>query len=89
MAPTGINTQFRGIDRFTGPGRHRGTLANAEFGPQNSFTIEAMTERDASETTPDEPSDPNDSEALRDKLRGQTTEHAKPPRLEDEGQSGG
>jgi hypothetical protein len=36
-----------------------------------------------------EPTDPNDSELLRDKLKGQTTEHADPPRLEDEGQSGG
>jgi hypothetical protein len=36
-----------------------------------------------------EPLDPNDSELLRDKLKGQTTEHADPPRLEDEGQSGG
>jgi hypothetical protein len=48
-----------------------------------------MTERDANEATPDDPDAPNDSEALRDKLKGQTTEHAEPPRLEDEGQSGG
>jgi hypothetical protein len=33
--------------------------------------------------------DPNDSELLRDELKGQTLKHAKPPRLEDEGQSGG
>lgn len=33
--------------------------------------------------------DPNDSELLRDELKGQTEEHAEPPRLEDEGQSGG
>ena len=33
--------------------------------------------------------DPNDSDALRDQVKGQTSEHAKPPRLEDEGQSGG
>ena len=33
--------------------------------------------------------DPNDSAALRDQLKGHTTEHAAPPRLEDEGQSGG
>ena len=33
--------------------------------------------------------DPNDSDALRDQLKGQTTQHAEPPRLEDEGQSGG
>ena len=30
-----------------------------------------------------------DSNALWDQLRGQTTEHADPPRFEDEGQSGG
>jgi hypothetical protein len=33
--------------------------------------------------------DPNDSNLLRDRIRGRTDEHAKPPRLEDEGQSGG
>lgn len=32
--------------------------------------------------------DPNDSDLLRDKLKGETVEHAKPPRLEDESQSG-
>jgi hypothetical protein len=32
---------------------------------------------------------PNDSNLLRDQVKGQTTEHARPPRLEDEGQSGG
>ena len=32
---------------------------------------------------------PNDSDLLRDQLKGETVEHAKPPRLEDEGQSGG
>jgi hypothetical protein len=32
---------------------------------------------------------PNDSDARRDRLKGQTTQHADPPRLEDEGQSGG
>jgi hypothetical protein len=52
-------------------------------------TIEAMTEPNAHETAPEQPDDPNDSEALRDQLKGQTTEHADPPRLEDEGQSGG
>jgi len=30
-----------------------------------------------------------DSNSLWDQLRGQTTEHADPPRFEDEGQSGG
>jgi hypothetical protein len=30
-----------------------------------------------------------DSSSLWDQLKGQTTEHAEPPRLEDEGQSGG
>ena len=33
--------------------------------------------------------DPNNGETELDKLRGQTTLQAKPPRLEDEGQSGG
>jgi hypothetical protein len=33
--------------------------------------------------------DPNDSELLRDQLKGETVNHAMPPRLEDEGQSGG
>lgn len=33
--------------------------------------------------------DPNDSSRLTDQIKGQTTEHATPPRLEDEGQSGG
>jgi hypothetical protein len=33
--------------------------------------------------------DPNDSDLLRDDLKGQTSTHANPPRLEDEGQSGG
>jgi hypothetical protein len=31
----------------------------------------------------------SDSNSLWDQLRGQTTEHADPPRFEDEGQSGG
>jgi hypothetical protein len=33
--------------------------------------------------------DPNDADRLRNQIRGQTLEHAVPPRLEDEGQSGG
>jgi hypothetical protein len=33
--------------------------------------------------------DPNNSDLLRDQLRGETVNHATPPRLEDEGQSGG
>jgi hypothetical protein len=33
--------------------------------------------------------DPNDSDLLRDQLKGETVVHAKPPRLEDESQSGG
>ena len=33
--------------------------------------------------------DPYDSNWLRDQIKGQTTEHAYPPRFEDEGQSGG
>jgi hypothetical protein len=41
------------------------------------------------EDTDPESLDPNDSEMELDQLRGQTKLHAKPPRLEDEGQSGG
>jgi hypothetical protein len=48
-----------------------------------------MNEPKLPEIPPDNPDDPNDSDALRDQLKGQTTEHAEPPRLEDEGQSGG
>lgn len=33
--------------------------------------------------------DPNDTDRLREQIKGQTKEHASPPRLEDEGQSGG
>jgi hypothetical protein len=33
--------------------------------------------------------DPNDGDTELDKLRDRTTLHALPPRLEDEGQSGG
>ena len=33
--------------------------------------------------------DPQDTDRLREQIQGQTTEHATPPRLEDEGQSGG
>lgn len=50
---------------------------------------EFMTELDAGEIAANNSPDPNDSETLRDQLKGQTTEHADPPRLEDEGQSGG
>jgi hypothetical protein len=32
---------------------------------------------------------PNDSDSIRDQIRGQTVEHANPPRLEDGGQPGG
>jgi hypothetical protein len=36
-----------------------------------------------------EPLDPSDSNRLSDQIKGQTTEHASPPRLEDQGQAGG
>jgi hypothetical protein len=49
---------------------------------------EASGKKADTEETP-EKLDPNDSNLLRDQLKGQTTEHAYPPRLEDEGQSGG
>jgi len=48
-----------------------------------------MTEPDVQEPISKQSDDPNDSEAFRDQLKGHTTEHAEPPRLEDEGQSGG
>jgi hypothetical protein len=44
---------------------------------------------DETDCADSESPDPNDSRLLRDQLKGQTTEHASPPRLEDEGQSGG
>jgi hypothetical protein len=44
---------------------------------------------DSPPSTTSEVLDPNDSNLLRDKIKGQTKEHAEPPRLEDEGQSGG
>jgi hypothetical protein len=43
----------------------------------------------ANEDTDPDTLDPNDSDAPLDQLRGHTKLHAKPPRLEDEGQSGG
>ncbi|HWF11129.1 MAG TPA: hypothetical protein VG297_21820 [Bryobacteraceae bacterium] len=50
------------------------------------------TKKDRSESA-DAPAaeviDPADSDLLRDELKGHTAEHAVPPRLEDEGQSGG
>ena len=46
-------------------------------------------EDDKAEIERPAPLDPNDSNRVRDKIKGQTTEHADPPRLEDEGQSGG
>jgi hypothetical protein len=51
---------------------------SADAGEENSG------QQDEAETL-----DPNDSNLLRDRIRGRTDEHAKPPRLEDEGQSGG
>jgi hypothetical protein len=46
-------------------------------------------EDNSGQPDPAETLDPNDSNLLRDRIRGRTDEHAKPPRLEDEGQSGG
>jgi len=48
-----------------------------------------MSEPEIADQRPKEETDPQDSDALRDQIKGQTTEHADPPRLEDEGQSGG
>jgi hypothetical protein len=58
---------------------------DADFGIMPRRTAEP----DEQTIAPEPPDDPNDSETLRDQLKGQTTEHADPPRLEDEGQSGG
>ena len=41
------------------------------------------------EQRPSQEVDPNDTDRLKNQIRGQTKEHADPPRLEDEGQSGG
>jgi hypothetical protein len=56
---------------------------------ERALIIKPMTEPEDGETASKQPDDPNDSDAFRDQLKGQTTEHADPPRLEDEGQSGG
>lgn len=47
---------------------------------------QATAEQDANRP---EAIDPNDTNRLQEQIRGQTKEHASPPRLEDEGQSGG
>src|ERR1019366_6415767 len=56
----------------------KATVGNNEPSPESEY------ENDHAESP-----DPNDSDLLRDQLKGETVEHAKPPRLEDEGQSGG
>ena len=55
---------------------------------KNSGNIDPEHERASLGDEP-EALDPTNSNRLRDQLKGQTTEHASPPRLEDEGQSGG
>ena len=50
--------------------------------------MDDMTPAKADPKVP-KPPDPADSDLLRDQLKGLTVEHADPPRLEDEGQSGG
>jgi hypothetical protein len=62
--------------------------------PNQTKEGDLITPRENEQTTPGteekpEVLDPNDSDLLRDQIKGQTTEHAHPPRLEDEGQSGG
>ena len=60
--------------------------------PQTSASDLKAVPDDKPETADEEKADaldPNDSNLLRDQVKGQTTEHAAPPRLEDEGQSGG
>jgi hypothetical protein len=43
----------------------------------------------ADEIDQDDLLDPYDTNSIRDRIRGQTVKQADPPRLEDEGQSGG
>jgi hypothetical protein len=52
-------------------------------------SVDTPEKKPTNQSEPPEPLDPNDSDLLRDNLKGQTLEHAVPPRLEDEGQSGG
>ena len=66
-----------GLLRFAGAFRHTGMMSEKE------------AERCEGGEEQPEVLDPNDSNLLRDQIKGQTTEHATPPRLEDEGQSGG
>jgi len=54
----------------------KATVGNNEPSPDSEY------ENDQPESP-----DPNDSDLLRDQLKGQTVEHAKPPRLEDASQS--
>ena len=49
----------------------------------------AEREQQGAEEEKPEAMSPNNSNLLRDQIRGTSTEHASPPRLEDEGQSGG
>ncbi|HEX4809071.1 MAG TPA: hypothetical protein VH325_09085 [Bryobacteraceae bacterium] len=63
------------------------TKGNAED-DKAELTAEPATIRGDADV-PSQPLDPNDSARLIDQIRGQTKEHAIPPRLEDEGQSGG
>jgi hypothetical protein len=56
------------------------------------FDNDLSSQREGDSGKPTEipnPADLTRSERLRDEVRGVTTEHAIPPRLEDEGQSGG
>ena len=48
-----------------------------------------LVEQESLNTQEEEILDPNDSEKLCDHSKGQTLIHARPARLEDEGQSGG
>jgi hypothetical protein len=50
---------------------------------------DTKSDENSGEQDPVEILDPNDTNLVRDRIKGQTEEHARPPRLEDEGQSGG
>ena len=70
-----------------------GVGSEVAFGPAARDEVDAFVAASpyhlSDETTASEPPDSNESDRLSDQLKGQTHEHAKPPRLEDEGQSGG
>lgn len=82
-----ITQNWRAISDVFGERVIRSVHAGPRYSaPEEIFRcMESGIESSETAETPD----PNDSTRLRDQIKGQTTEHATPPRLEDEGQSGG